>query len=107
MTPDQSEVDMNRRNFLKTLLASSVLSNTLIAAAGSLIEVKHEMLSFASGYDRCLDETWLRVSYLLPDGREWHTMSYRKGGDYTNDDEGMEIMWKSQEATLSRTLELI
>jgi hypothetical protein len=94
---------MNRRGFLKVLLASAALSHTLSAVAGAVIKPKPEQLSWHVSYDDLNEVTHLRVSYLMPDGREWHNM-IRKLGDYT-DQEGLSVMWRAHENTLTRALE--
>ncbi len=96
---------MNRRTFLKTLLASAALANTISVAAGTVVELKPELFSWKVGYDRMENKTWLRVSYILPDGKEWYDLIERTGGDYT-DENGVALMWRAHEIVMARWLRL-
>ena len=95
---------MNRRGFLKVLLASAALSNTLSAVAGAVIKPKADLITWHAWYDCMYDITYLRVSYLMPDGREWHNLLERTGGDFT-DQEGLSVMWRAHEHVLAQALE--
>ncbi|WP_372809337.1 hypothetical protein [Litorivivens sp.] len=95
---------MNRRKFLKVLASSVALAAAVSHGYGREIDLKPELVSWNSGYDRKWDTTWLRVTYQLPDGREWHSMTERAGGDFRDDEEVMLIMWKMHEKTLMKHL---
>lgn len=96
---------MNRRGFLQLLIASPILLKTVqVQAVDTLFKIDTENTSFAVGYDNKSEFTWLRVSVILPDGREWHDIVQKSGGDFTGDNKAMEIMWKTHEIVLQRHL---
>ena len=104
------QVDMNRRNFLKSMGAATAVSalplSVVAKLAGDTVPV-NESVSFESdnasytiGYDYLQNYTWLRVTYFLPDGGEWHDL-VRQSGNHL---ESPEIMYKTAEQCHQRFL---
>jgi hypothetical protein len=100
-------MSMNRRDFLQVLLASPLVAKSVAASELSItadtdepFKIDRKKLSWVSGYDASTDTTWLRVSYQLSNGREWHDL-IRHTGNY-NSERGLELMWKDHERLINR-----
>lgn len=69
---------MNRRKFLAALIAAPVVVKAL-GIASIIDTLTPEMVNYEIGYVWDMDYTWLRTSVILPDGREFRSLTYGTG----------------------------
>lgn len=96
-----------RRDFLRVLLASPVLAQAIAAEAGVDAPLTAEQVSYTTGEDTTRSVLWLRVTCILPDGEEWHTLTeapLATASTSPSREELLRMMWRCHELVLERKL---